>query len=513
LIVPRTLFAKLLLLFLGFGALMGVAFLFVMRVSHEQYHLEFDQLAMRDLARQYVDANLLVREPPLTAHNVADSLARITSINPDIDAYVLDGRGEILASSRQGDAVVRKRVDLEPVARFLEPNAKFPLRGDDPAGAKRTQVFTAARLSIPGWEAAYLYIVLNRHEVSSAAAALKKTYAIGEGAGVVLTAVVLAIAGSVVFLRLMTRRLGVLERSMTRFRDSEFSGPVETAANDEEERSPDDEIERLRRLFMQLAERTRRQLADLHKNDDLRRELVANLSHDLRTPLTTLQAHLELLADNEGASEEERRAHVAVTVQQCRRLVKLVEQLLELARLDAQQVMVSLEPFQLAELIQDIAMKRSLDARRVGVSIDAVRPQDLPLVLGDIGLIERVVDNLLDNAIRHAGPQGRVTVRLTAGVETVRVQIHNTGPGIAEADRDRLFERFYRGDKSRGTQSGNSGLGLSIARGIVELHQSDIGFSSNATDGTNFFFELKIAASRGAAGAPASTTAARFSAA
>ena len=492
-IPPRTLFGKLLLLFLGFGALMGVAFLVVMRVSHEHYHQEFDQQANRHLAQQYVDADLLVREPPLTVHNYANSLTRITAINPDIDVYVVDARGEILASSAPGDTVVRTRVDLVPIGRFLDPQAKFPLRGDDPTAARRRQVFSAAPLSIPGCTAAYLYIVLNRHESSASAAALKKSYAIGEGTGMLLTAIVLAVAGSAIFLRLLTRRLGVLQRSLERFRDSAFSDSAAMAANDDEKHAPDDEIERLRGLFAQLADRIHEQMRDLHNTDDQRRGLLTSLSHDLRTPLTTLQANLELLVAKESLSDEERRAHAGVSLQQCRRVVTLVEQMLELARLDARQVPCTPEPFQLAELAQDVAMKRELDARRAGVAIEIEPPHGMPLVLGDIRLIERVIDSLLDNAVRFAGSPGRVTIRLGRTDGKVRLEIHNTGPGIPAADRDRLFEHFFRGDKSRSTASGNAGLGLSIVRAVLELHHSQIGFSSSAQDGTRFHFELPVA--------------------
>jgi two-component system OmpR family sensor kinase len=486
----RTLFAKLLILFLAFGGLMTGVFIYVMRVSHEAYHLEFDQTVNRDLAQQYVAANLLVREPPLTAHNFASSLHGITAINPNIDVYVLDARGGILAASVSRGAIVRERVELDPIARFLAGLNQFPLLGDDPADSRRREVFSVAPLSIPNCAAAYLYIVLHRHAQASAAAQLKTSYVISEGAGVVLAATLLAIAGSILFLRLLTRGLGALQQDLERFRDSRF----EELPAFERERAPhmDDEIGRLRRLFVGLAERIRGQMQELQKTDETRRELLANVSHDLRTPLTTLQAHLETLSMKEDLPDEERRAYLAITLQQCRRLVKLVEQLLELARLDAHQVTLSAEPFQLAELVHDVMMKFALAARNAGITLGVEMPQWVPLVTGDIALIERVIDNLIDNALRYAGSGGRVAVRLQAQPQTVRLEVHDTGPGIPEGDRTRVFDRFYRGDKSRFSQSGHAGLGLAIARGILELHGSSIDFASGPGEGTTFFFELPM---------------------
>lgn len=485
---PKTLYGKLLLLFLGFGAVMTGVFVVVMGVSHETYHLEFDQTVNRDLAAQYVRAKLLVREPPLTAHNFANALRRITDINPDIDLYVLDARGEILAASDTRLPVVRPRVGLEPIGRFLDGQRDFPLLGDDPTDARHRRVFSVAPLSIPDCPAAYLYIVLNRHDEGPGMGRLKTTYAIGEGTGVILVAALLAIAGSLLFLRLLTRRLGALQADIERFRDGRFVKlPASTSAREQHE---DDEIERLRRLFVQLAERIHGQMLELQKTDEMRRELLANVSHDLRTPLTTLQVHLETLSLKEDLSVEERRALLAVTIGQCRRLVNLVEQLLQLAKLDARQVTISPEPFQLAELVQDIVMKFQLTARRTGVALTIERREDLPLVMADIALIERVVDNLVDNALRHAPSGGRVTVRLMPASQAVRVEVHDTGPGIPESERAHIFERFYRGDKSRSTTSGHAGLGLAITRSILELHGCAIDFVSSAAQGTTFFFDL-----------------------
>lgn len=489
-IFPRTLFAKLLLLFLGFGALMTGVFIFVMQVSHETYHLEFDQLVNRDLAQQYVQANLLIREPPLTAHNFARALGRITSINPNIDVYVLDARGDILAASATAGKVVRTRVSLEPIARFLDGRAALPIRGDDPTAAGRRDVFSAAPLSIPDCPAAYLYVVLNRHHEGSPAGRLKTTYAIGEGAGFILAAIVLAFGGSILFLRTLTRRFAVLQSDLERFRDSQFAVvPPSDAQND---RPSDDEVERLRRLFVELTERIHTQMQELHKTDEMRRELLANVSHDLRTPLTTLQAHLETLSIKDDLSADERRTYLATTLQQCRRLVKLVEQLIELAKLDARHVTMSPEPFQLAELVHDVALKFALMARRMGVTLRVEPPQSTPLVLGDIALIERVVDNLIDNALRYAGSGGAVTVRVTLRPQAVRIEVHDTGPGIPESERARVFDRFYRGDRSRSSESGHAGLGLSIARSILDLHGQSIDFVSAPGQGTTFFFELPL---------------------
>lgn len=487
----QTLYSKLLLLFLGFGALMAAAFFIVMNVSHETYHLEFDQVVNRDLARQYVAKNLLIRGPPLTAHNYAASLNHITAINPEVDVHVLDAQGNILASSTSNLPVLRARVDIAPVKHFVAGTSSFPLLGDDPTDDHRLGVFSAAPLSIPGCPAAYLYIVLHRDERAAGGHQLKTAYAINEGLGVLLVAVVAAVAASLLFLRLLTRRLGVLQQDIEQFQASEFSRLPAIDASGHDLRA--DEIERLRVLFVQLAEHIRSQMQELQKTAEIRRELLANVSHDLRTPLTTLHAHLETLSVKDELSAEERRKYLAISMRQSQRLIKLTEQLLDLAELDARQIRLTPERFQLAELAHDVAMKFDLTAKRRGIVVDVVHPERVPLVTADIALIEQVFSNLIENAVRYAPAASTVTVRLIPQLHAVRVEIHDRGPGIPIGERERVFERFYRGDRSRSSESGHAGLGLALVRGILDLHGRSVDFVSTAEEGTTFFFDLPTA--------------------
>ena len=237
------------------------------------------------------------------------------------------------------------------------------------------------------------------------------------------------------------------------------------------------------------------QVETLRDTDEMRRTLVANLSHDLRTPLTSLQAHLDTLAAKDGElTTTERRDYLANASRQTRRLTRLVAQLLDLAKLDGGQIVPHREPFQSAELLQDIAQKFTLTAAARDILIRTDYSGTLPLVMGDIGLIERVLDNLIDNAIQHSPPSAVVTLRATrAGPERIRFAVEDSGPGIPGEEQTRIFDRFYRGDLSRSAGTGNSGLGLAIVKGILGLHDAAINVESTHGSGTRFSFELPIA--------------------
>jgi signal transduction histidine kinase len=315
---------------------------------------------------------------------------------------------------------------------------------------------------------------------------MRNTFAIREGAGVILLAAILSVALSLVILRLLTRRLSVLEQTMSRF-ESLGEKPTEATL----ERRGGDEIDRLDALFRDLAARIEAQMAQLQSVDAARREMLANLSHDLRTPITTLLAHLETLQmDEPPLGEQERREYVAVAMHQSKRVARLVEQLLEAAKLDAGQIAANPESFPVGELLQDVIQKFSLAARERGVELTLqVAPAQLR-VFGDIALLERVFDNLIDNALRHTPQGGRVTVSASPNGASVRLAVADSGSGMTPEEAARVFDRFYRGDLGRSTASGQAGLGLAIVRSILELHATTISIDTRPNRGATFRFDL-----------------------
>lgn len=244
---------------------------------------------------------------------------------------------------------------------------------------------------------------------------------------------------------------------------------------------------------MQMADRISDQIKGLKEADRLRREFIANIAHDLRTPLTSLQGYLETLLMKLGRlTDDEQRNYLATAVKHSERLGKLVEALFELAKLDSPDVQIRPEPFSLDELIQDILQKFRLAADQKRVSLNMDIANDLPHVNADIGLIERVFENLIDNALRYTPAGGAIYIRADRDQDRVSVRVSDTGTGIAQDSIPHLFDRYYRGDRSRKDLNAGSGLGLIITKRILELHGSDVAVTSMVTSGTTFVFSLPV---------------------
>jgi signal transduction histidine kinase len=216
----------------------------------------------------------------------------------------------------------------------------------------------------------------------------------------------------------------------------------------------------------ELARAFNRMTAELAETDRLRRDLVANVSHELRTPLGALQAVLENVID--GVSEPDPET-LRTMLAQTRRLGRLVSQLLDLSRLEAGDQPFDIRPFGVRDVLEGAAREARLHAPEdVVFSIEA--PAELQAA-GDPERIHQVVMNLVENAVRYSPRPGEIALRASStDAHTVTVEVDDEGPGIPQEDLGRVFERFYRGDGRRGADGGGAGLGLAIARWIVELH-------------------------------------------
>ena len=191
-----------------------------------------------------------------------------------------------------------------------------------------------------------------------------------------------------------------------------------------------------------------------------------------------------------GLSEEERKEYLQVAAAQSTRLKQLIEELFELAKLDSSETLLNIEPFSLTELAHDILHKFKLEADKRQITIQTQFVNNLPFAYGDIGLIQRVLDNLMENALRYTPTGGRITLSLSSASDNIVVKVADTGQGIPEEEIQHIFDRFYRLAKNRTASDTNAGLGLSIAQRIIDLHGSSIEAASKLNQGTTFSFAL-----------------------
>ena len=230
------------------------------------------------------------------------------------------------------------------------------------------------------------------------------------------------------------------------------------------------------------------------RNEEMRREFVANVSHELRTPLTNIRSYAETLVDSAGdIPPAMEKNFLGVILNESDRMTHIVQDLLTLSRFDSGRSELKLERFSFSAAVRDIYNAVLMDAQRHGHTLTLDIAPDIPEMVGDRDRVLQVMMNVVSNAIKYT-PDGGGQIAISAGRNPLRVwmEVSDNGIGIPEADRPRIFERFYRVDKARSRESGGTGLGLSIAKEIVDRHEGIIALVDRPGPGTTIRIELPI---------------------
>jgi two-component system sensor histidine kinase BaeS len=301
--------------------------------------------------------------------------------------------------------------------------------------------------------------------------------------GVVIIAAVLL---GLFLTRRLTRPLEALTVAAEQMKNGQYTERVEPPKSQ-------DEIGRLAQTFNDMADTIEGDMNELRRQDQVRRDLIANIAHDLATPLTAIQGFSEALADN-VISDPEGRQETALRIgREVQRLKRLVADVRQMTQLEAGQSTMDLAPLDMQTLVDETLFVIQPECEAAGIVLHNQIAASTPPVQADSDRVTQVLLNLLDNARRHTPKNGEIWVGAVAKDNFLHVSITDTGVGISQEDLAHIFERFYRADRSRtGAAGGGSGLGLSIVRAIVNAHGGSIWAESTLGKGTRITFTLPL---------------------
>lgn len=483
----KSLFAKLILALLVLFCLVGALVGYVTLFAAEKYQQEVCQKMNQAIATHIIEDTQLLKDGHINKRVIEGLFHTLMTFNPTLEIYLLDDKGGILTFSAPPWKVKRMSVSLDPIQRYLQAGAVFPITGDDPRNFGQSKVFSVAPVQDSGSFKGYLYVILGGEEYDSVLQRVKESHILKLSLIILLLGLLFSTLAGVLMVGGLIRRIKKLTQAMAHFQRGAslklIDKPVAMTRGDE--------IDQLSAAFYEMAKTITHQFDDLKTNDHLRRELVANVSHDLRTPLATLQGYIETLIIKDSTLDAAaRQDYLGTAIKHCQRLNQLVSELFELAKLDSHEIKLLREPFNLGELIQDIIHKFELRAKTKGITLSTQIELHPAFVYADISMIERVLENLLENALRHTPKDGRVMIDLQAAKGSIEVRVIDTGSGIPESEIRHIFDRFYQLDKTRSAPEGGSGLGLAIVKRIIELHQTEINATSQPGQQTVFSFSL-----------------------
>ncbi len=475
----RSFYARISLLFLLLVFILGGASLMIAFNASRHLFDEVEQLLNREYASSIAKELESVVGESFQEADIKDAIHYMMVLNPMVEIYLIDEAGGILCYFAGGsDTVIRDRIDTEPLEQFHSSRGFKTILGDDPRSTNSRKPFSAAPLLIDN-EDGWVYVILRGESYDHSLAMAQSNYYVRSGLLTFFIALLATLVAGLFLFFILTNRLRKLNLGVQAFGEGHYEHRIEVKGQDE--------LAQLSIAFNEMAQSIQGGIDKLKESDKFRSQLIANISHDLRSPLTSIRGHLEtLLLTENRISEDKQREYVEISLQNVAGFQKMVEELLDLAKLEARQISPQRSAFSAAELVQDVVLKMRPQSDNKKITMAYTPDPSLPLLSGDIGLIERALTNIIDNAIEHTPQSGTITISLSQNPKHFILSVSDSGKGIPQADLPHIFERFYRADKSRTRTSKGTGLGLAIAKEVTELHGGTIE-AENSTEGGAIF--------------------------
>lgn len=459
---------------------LGVAYIFITATSARMYYQETSQRLNGDVAQHLVKEVKPFINGKVNEEAVGNIMHSMMAVNPSIEVYLLNTQGEILKYVVLKKNVKLSRVDLDPIKKFINSDKQTLILGDDPRKPNEQTIFSATKVEEDGVLQGYVYIVLASKAYDNVTSSLWDSYLLRVGTSSFFLTLLAAMLIGLWALWLLTKNLRKIIDAVQKFERGDLHARIENMSQGE--------MKLLSNTFNSMADTILKNIEELKQVDHLRRELIANVSHDLRTPISVISGYIETLHMKQGKLSEEQTAKYLETIlNSTDKLKQLVADLFELTKLEARQVKPNIEQFNLSEVLAQSCQKYQILAQQKQISLKTSFPDHVPLVKADLSLIERVIQNLMDNAIKYTPEHGEVELSLSNQANgQIDVAIQNTGEGIAEEELPNIFDRYYKGNPTKGS----TGLGLAIVKNILEIHQSKIQVMSKPHQFTKFYFSL-----------------------
>ena len=468
-------------LLLGF---IGLAYIFITVHYSSRYFEEVNQHLNKNIASDIAAHSTPFIGEKVNEKAMEEMFNHIMSINPSLEVYLLDQKGKILSFYAPEKKVVLNKINLLPVQQFIMTGGKEYVTGDDPRHPGIEKAFSAAPVLSNGDLSGYIYVVLAGEEYDTVSKSLARNYLLQVGSRTMLLTLIATFLIGLIIIRVITGNFTKILEVMQKFREGDLQARVRMQSTGD--------VKQVAIIFNEMADILTANVEKLKQVEILRRELIANVSHDLRTPISIIQGYIETLQMKaDTLTIEERNNYLQTISESTGKLEKLVSELFELSKLEANQVEPKKEPFFISELINDICRKYDLIAKAKSIKLQPSLAKDLPLVDADVALIERVMQNLIDNAIKYTPEGGTIILQTIYRENKVEVSVTDSGIGIPENEREQIFGRYYKANNY--TELKNSaGLGLAIVKKILDLHNSSLELVSQVNSGSTFIFNLPV---------------------
>jgi signal transduction histidine kinase len=492
--LSKRLYIRLSLAFLFLLLIQSVVLSCVWQFGNKAYSQEVTQRLNENIAMYITQQQQLISGGVVNQEELELLADRAMVINPSIEVYVLSKEGVVISNLIASSTLVNRKIDLNAIDEFLSLKKQLPILAQDPRIKGQLKPFSVSPIMTGDVLEGYLYVVLGGAIEQGIIDSIKGSNILSLSLAALFASILLTIIFSVLIFYFMTYRLRQLSVAVRKFQLTNFEDFSSVFTNKHLDKDVhQDEIDQLSYSVLAMSQHMKEQFETIKSVDEQRREFIANISHDLKTPLATIQGYVETILIREEQhplSAENRKEYLTIALKQSNKLSGLIDQLFELAKLESGNISPSFEVFSLKELLHDSLQDAGWSAKGKGISFKMDVDEEDYKVKADIALIQRVIQNLLDNAIKYSPEHSVIRLHIKSSGRSTCLHIMDEGKGILAEDIPYLFERYYRCQQQRHSSKLGSGLGLAIVKKICDLHKSTISVSSELGKGSEFKFEL-----------------------
>ena len=457
----------------------------------EQSKFQAEQKLHLELAAHLAHDNPLLQDGVYDKKALENLFHSLMILGPSFEFYFLDPAGNILTYSADPSKIKRQSVELSPLVALIANPEAVPVFGDDPRNLNKQKIFAAAPIYRGENLQGYLYVIIGGEIYDSIFDQVKNDVNLQQYSALLIGSLILLLLLLLAVFRYFTSPIKKLANEMKAIKAAKFDQSKVTLSQWQQEKN--NEVHRLGTTFREMVAQINLQLAQLTENDRIRRELLTHLSHDLRTPLATMQGYIEtMVIKGDKLSSQEQSEYLATAQRNSMQLKRLIDQIFELAHLEDGQVTVNLETFAIGELLHDIMAKFALKAKNKNIHLSLQPQQCRFIVYSDIAKLERIITNLLENAIRHTDEGGEVAVIVSQLTDKVKVAVTDNGSGISKEDIAYIFDARYRASNAIEDSTPHAGLGLAISQKLSRILNSELLVESKLGLGSNFSLSLQL---------------------
>ncbi len=479
--IKNTLYWKIAGVFFIILAILAITYFLITINTSKKYFDETTQQLNRNVAEHMLKEVSPFKNGVVDEEALGKIMHSMMAVNPNLEVYVLNPQGRILSFVVLDKDVKLNYVSIAPIKEFLAGEAKGIIYGDQPRLPGEETIFSAAEIIENNRLLGYVYLTLNSEKNQKITDTLQGSYMLKIGIKYFTISFIAAVLISLMLLWVLIKNLTKIIVMTKEFQEGALDSRIDVVGNNE--------IARMSVAINNMADTIVSNIERLKEVDHLRRELIANISHDLRTPVSIIQGYAEtLVIKSDLITKEKQDEYLSIIIKTSEKLKVLMADLFELSKLEAKQIKPQKQQFQIFDLLQDMSKGFKLLANENDIKLNTFYDQNLPMVYADLAMMERVIQNLVENAIRYTPEQGEINVFLKRRNEKVEISITNTGNGIANDDIPKIFNRYYKSNNHKNNNS--TGLGLAIVKNILVLHDTDIQVKSEQDKLTTFSFVL-----------------------